>query len=225
MGITASINVLSLGRPEVLRSLRHYQWGQSQGHHTIDHLERGTERGSVWEPSLKGWDRAIDNQVNIVSWKMWSIEELETLPVGQSQGHHTIDHLDRWAERGSVWWPSLKGWERAIVNQVNTGTISKQQRQCGWNFWKVGQSASERREYHLGLNGTEDEGSNPGLCSNPLLPLLTSGVVNRCLVLQTRGRLFFFQSTRGIYIYWRSYSNRKMPWQNSAEIPPLIDTD
>ena len=299
MGITASISILSLGRPEVLRSLRHYQWGQSQGHHTIEHLERGTERGSVWQPFLKGWDRAIVNQVNIVSWKMWSTEELETLPMGtkprpphhrspgkrhgkrkclttflermrqrhcqsgehclledvkywgawditsgdkakattpsitwkearkeevfdnlpwkdetealsirwtlslgrcevlrslrhyqwgQSQGHHTIDHLDRWAERGSVWWPSLKGRERAIVNQVNTGTISKQQRQCGGNFWKVGQSSSERREYHLGMNGTEDEGSNPGLCSNPLLPLLTSGVVNRCLVLQTRAR-------------------------------------
>ena len=35
---------LLLGRFEVLRSLKHYMRAQSQGHHTIDHLE---ERGST----------------------------------------------------------------------------------------------------------------------------------------------------------------------------------
>ena len=44
----------------------------------------------------------------------------------QSQGHHTIDRLEeRGMERGSARRPSLKGWERAIVNQTNIGTISK----------------------------------------------------------------------------------------------------
>ena len=39
---------LLLGRSEVLRGLRHYLRAQSQGHHTIDHLEeRGVERGSA----------------------------------------------------------------------------------------------------------------------------------------------------------------------------------
>ena len=45
---------LLLGRSEVLRSLRHHLWAQSQGHHTIDRLEeRGVERGSARRSSLK----------------------------------------------------------------------------------------------------------------------------------------------------------------------------
>ena len=48
-------NGLLLGRSEVLRSLRHHLWAQSQGHHTIDRLEeRGVERGSARRSSLKG---------------------------------------------------------------------------------------------------------------------------------------------------------------------------
>ena len=44
----------------------------------------------------------------------------------QSQGHHTIDLLEeRGVERGSARRCSLKGRERAIVNQTNTGTVSK----------------------------------------------------------------------------------------------------
>ena len=46
--------------------VRHYLWAQSQGHHTIDHLEeRGTERGSARRSSLKGQERAIIIQLNI----------------------------------------------------------------------------------------------------------------------------------------------------------------
>ena len=55
-----------LGRSEVLRSLRHYLWAQSQGHHTIDRLEeKGMERGSARQSSLKGWERTIISQMNI----------------------------------------------------------------------------------------------------------------------------------------------------------------
>ena len=44
----------------------------------------------------------------------------------QSQGHHTIDRLeDRVVERGSARRSSLKGREKAIVNQTNYGTVSK----------------------------------------------------------------------------------------------------
>ena len=44
----------------------------------------------------------------------------------QSQGHHTIDRQEeRGVERGSARRSSLKGRERAIVNQTNIGTISK----------------------------------------------------------------------------------------------------
>ena len=54
-GKATVVSGLHIGRPEVLRSLRHYQRAQSQGHHTIDHLEeRGVERGSARRSSLKG---------------------------------------------------------------------------------------------------------------------------------------------------------------------------
>ena len=46
---------LLLGRSEVLRSLRHYLREQNQGHHTTGRLEeRGVERGSSGQSSLKG---------------------------------------------------------------------------------------------------------------------------------------------------------------------------
>ena len=45
---------------------RHYLRAQSQGHHTIDHLEeRGAERGSARRSSLQGRERAIVNQTII----------------------------------------------------------------------------------------------------------------------------------------------------------------
>ena len=54
---------LLLGRPEVLRSLRHYMRAQIQGH--IDQLEeRGVERGSARRSSLTGRERAIVSQTN-----------------------------------------------------------------------------------------------------------------------------------------------------------------
>ena len=57
---------LLLGRSEVLRSLEHYLWAQSQGRHTIDRLEeRGVEGRSARRSSLKGRDRAIVSQTNI----------------------------------------------------------------------------------------------------------------------------------------------------------------
>ena len=61
-----------LRRFEVLWSFRDYLQAQSQGHHTIDHLEeRGVERGSTQQSPLKGqvgycqsdehWSHFIDN--------------------------------------------------------------------------------------------------------------------------------------------------------------------
>jgi len=44
----------------------------------------------------------------------------------QSQGHHTIDRLqERGVETGSIQRSSLKGREKAIINQTNIGTVSK----------------------------------------------------------------------------------------------------
>ena len=57
--------------------------------------------------------------------QIWSVEELETLPADTMRGHHTIDRPeDRGVEKGSARWSSLKGQERATVNQTNTGTVS-----------------------------------------------------------------------------------------------------
>ena len=54
MGKATLTSSLLLGRSEVLRSLRHYLWVQSHGHHTTDRLMR-----EVWE------EEALDD----LSWK------------------------------------------------------------------------------------------------------------------------------------------------------------
>ena len=59
---------------------------------------------------------------------MRSAEELETREYlrAQSQGNRTIDRLEeRGVERGSARRYYLKGRERAIVHQTNTGSVSK----------------------------------------------------------------------------------------------------
>ena len=60
----------------------------------------------------------------LASQKIWNIEKLETLPVE----HKAKDITPSIAWRREVWIArrsSLKGWESAIVNQMNIGTISK----------------------------------------------------------------------------------------------------
>ena len=65
-GKTTITNGLHLSRSEVLRNLRHCLQTQGQEHHTINHLEeRGLERGSARQSSLKGRKRAIVSQTNI----------------------------------------------------------------------------------------------------------------------------------------------------------------
>ena len=67
-GKAAFTSGLLLGRSEVLRSLRYYLRARRQAHHTIDRLEeRGVERGSARRPSVKGRERAIVSQTNIVT--------------------------------------------------------------------------------------------------------------------------------------------------------------
>ena len=59
---------LLLGRSEVLRSLRDHLRAQSQDQEDIDRQEeRGVERGSARRPSVKGRERAIVSQTNIVT--------------------------------------------------------------------------------------------------------------------------------------------------------------
>ena len=99
----------------------------------------------------------------------------------QSQGHHTIDHAEeRGRERGSAEWSSLKGQQRAIVSQMNIGSvleadkgISDEHWNCFkgkigelWtvskatlgNLWETGWSTCGlfwAHRYHLELNWTE----------------------------------------------------------------------
>ena len=79
---------------------------------------------------MKGNDRAdrLADEATVTSGSLLgSVEKLETLYIqAQSQGHQTIDCLEeRGVERGSARRSSLKGRERAIVNQTNIGTVSK----------------------------------------------------------------------------------------------------
>ena len=54
------------------------------------------------------------------------LRSLRHYPLAQSQGHHTIDRLEeKVVEKGSAGRSSLRGRERAIVNQTNVGTVSK----------------------------------------------------------------------------------------------------
>ena len=68
---------LLLGRSEVLRTLRHYLWAQSQGHHPADHMEeKSVERGSARRSFMKGRERAIVNQTNIGTVSMATLGKL-----------------------------------------------------------------------------------------------------------------------------------------------------
>ena len=82
----------------------------------------------------------------------------------QSQGHHTVDRLEeRGVERGSARRSSFKGRERAIVNQTNTGTVSKA---------TLGKRLSERRGgAHMGFPESRTELRHlPLFCSQVMSP-------------------------------------------------------
>ena len=56
----------------------------------------------------------------------FGFEELETLPAGiNPRTSHRRSQEEKGVERGSARRSSLKGRERAIVNQTNIGTVSK----------------------------------------------------------------------------------------------------
>ena len=90
---------------------------------------------------VKGNDRAdslaekSNHHRGLASRNILNVEELETLLAGhKSQGYHTIDRLEeRSVQRGSARRSSLKGRERAIVNQANIVLELFQMRRWG-NF-------------------------------------------------------------------------------------------
>ena len=85
---------MRLGRSEVLRSLRHYMWAQSQEHLTIDRLEeRGVERGSARRSSLKGRERVTVSQTNIGTCFKSSVGETAERRDGAHMGISEHTHI------------------------------------------------------------------------------------------------------------------------------------
>ena len=69
------------------------------------------------------WRAKQPSQTACFSEDLWSLRHYLR---AQSQVHHTIGRLEeRGEERGSARRSSLKGRERAIVNQTNIETVSK----------------------------------------------------------------------------------------------------
>ena len=84
------------GRSELLRSLRHYQQAQSQGHHTIDHFEaRGMERGNAQQSSLKGRERQSDKHWKGQSDKHWNCFKGNTGETSERRGEAHMGFSER----------------------------------------------------------------------------------------------------------------------------------
>ena len=97
----------------MLRSLRCYLWAQSHRYYTIDHLEeRGIERGSALQTSWKGWEVAIINQTSL-GLPMGTKSYILWLPGGERHGKRKCSTN------------ALKRWKDSIINQTDTGTVSK----------------------------------------------------------------------------------------------------
>ena len=95
--------------------LRNLQWVYYAGHAGV----KGNDRAE----RLAG-KAAITS--SLLLEKSEVVRSLRHYLRAQSQGHHTINRLEETGvERGSARRSSLKGRERAIINQMNIGTVSK----------------------------------------------------------------------------------------------------
>ena len=121
VGTATLTSGLLLDRYEMLRSLRHYLWAQSQGHHTIKHLEeRGVESGSARRSSLKGRERAIVNRMNIGTVSKATLGEVlrdrvECIWVfvhWAVESIRTSEWLTKQTLISSVSWNLIQGWWR-----------------------------------------------------------------------------------------------------------------
>ena len=112
-------------RSEVLRSLMHYQRAQSQKHHTIDRPEeRGVEKELDALPA--GTKPKASHHRSPGGERREKRKSLMHYQRAQSQKRHTIDRPEeRGVERESARRSSLKGRERAIVNQTNVVATSE----------------------------------------------------------------------------------------------------
>ena len=103
-----------------------------------------------WTCQSEGNDRA---DRGLILGRSEVLRSLRHYLRSQSQGHHNIDRLEEsGVERGSARRSSLKGRERAIVNQTNIGTVSKatlgKLLRDGWSAHGLFRTY----KYHLELN-------------------------------------------------------------------------
>ena len=97
--------------------LRKLMWVYCPGHAGV----KGNDRAA----GLAGKARATLTS-GLLLGRSEVLRSLRHYLLSQSQGHHTIDRLEeRGVERGIARRSSLKGRERAIVNQTNIGTVSR----------------------------------------------------------------------------------------------------
>ena len=85
---------------------------------------------------------------DIKCWGAWNLQ-------AQSSGHHTIDHLEeRGMERGSARQSSLKGQERAIINQTIKSSMKPWNHDKHWNHFKgnVGETSDRWGGAHVGFS-------------------------------------------------------------------------
>ena len=113
---------------------------------------------ATWGPSSEQLQRlgARKSWPPKVSVFLKTSQTLLSHPPAQHQGHHTINHRpeERGMERGSARRSSLKGRERAIVNQMNI-RLRAISRQCCGNFWEMWWSTHglfRVHRYNLELN-------------------------------------------------------------------------
>ena len=124
-GKTTLTSSLLLGRSDVLRSLKHYL-------RAAHHRSPGGKRCGIIEHRLAG-KAALTSSLILGRSEM--LRSLRHYLRAQSQGDHTIDRLEeRGVERGSARRSSLKGRERAIVNQTKIGLLGKLLRDGIWDF-------------------------------------------------------------------------------------------
>ena len=93
------------------------------------------EKGNDWADRLAG-KATITNGLHLGRSKCWGAWDITYWHKAKDIIPPTAWRRDM--ERGGTRLSPLKGWETAVVNQMNTETVSKQR----WgNFWKTGWSA------------------------------------------------------------------------------------
>ena len=124
----------------------------------------------------------------------------------EAKTSHTIHHLkERAAERGTLWQSSLKGWERAIINQSNTGKTFVTR----GNAYRL----SQTQKHHLELNWSKFWGS--GLlcklrCGNPRI------TVHLRRVTTSTNFIWDLNDDRHTHTHTHTHTNWRQKWESAT---------